>query len=167
MPVAFIMAQIYTMYAVYTMATIMIAAAAAASAAQQASAARSARDAAIKDYYRQLQKGKTESTVFKASKASSRYARINAVKYSSASEQLVAEANAREKFSREKPQSQNRSTEKRLKDFGNQRASFDPDKSDAEGKSIHLLLTEDFTQVDHTQLNFNVENLNTNFFGEV
>lgn len=158
-PVAFAVQAIYTMYAVYTMAAIMMITYAAASSSQARSAQRSAQDAAMQDYYRQVQKGQTDSRVFKASQASARDARMNAIKYTGASEQLANEATAREKASREQPGQgyRPRSTAQRLKDFGNEYGRF----IDVDLETPVLLATEDMMKY-----NFDVQNFNINYLEE-
>lgn len=172
MPVAYIMAQMYTMYAVYTMAAIMMITYSAASYAQQKSAAASARQQALQGYYNELAQGKTKSQAFASSKASSRSIKMQAIKYSNISEQLVGEAAAREKYSRSKDY--NRSEPARLKAFGNKYAAKTKTLKTS-GYTLKDLLSggsfeEGATFVqkpDFLKSNFAVENFNTNYFEEV
>lgn len=141
-----------------------------ASSAQAATKLKDAQKQAEQDYYRALQKGQTQSRVFKASSASAKTAEENSQKYTAASEQLADEASAREKQSRPDSYSgyKPRNTKQRMQDFGNKRAAKAYEEENA---NLHLqlpLLTfVDFSNRDFLKTNFNVENLNTNYLGEV
>jgi len=142
----------------------------AASSVQNASRLKDAQKQAEQDYYRALQKGQTQSRVFKASSASAKTAEGNAKKYTGASEQLANEASAREKQSRPDAYSgyRPRSTKQRMQDFGNKRSAKAYEEEDP---NLHLQLPllnfVDFSNRDFLKTNFNVENLNTNYLGEV
>lgn len=144
--------------------------------AQNAAKAREAKARAIKEYYQALQKGKTQSTVFKAAQASAKTAKENATKYTVASEQLQEEASAREQQTRPDAYTGHRpkTTSQRLKDYGNKYAAKDAQAEDGKTEEdllmIHLrmplLSKQDFTKVNFMQYNFNVENFNNNLAKE-
>ena len=155
--VAFAVQAMYTMYAVYTMAAIMMTTYGVVTAAQQKSKAASERSSALKSYYNQLAKGKTQSQAFASSKGSFKDVRMQASKYSGISEQLIQEAQAREKVrgSRQswagyKP----RTSQQMMQDFGLVYA----------GKSIDMGTEEiELSKQDlFKPYNFGVENFNNN-----
>lgn len=155
--VAFAVQAIYGMYAAYTMAAIMMITYGVASAAQQKSKAASERASALKSYYDQLAKGKTQSQAFASSRGSFRDVRMQASKYSGISEQLIQEAQAREKVrgSRQswagyKP----RTSQQMMQDFGLVYAS----------KTIDMGIEEiELSKQDlFKPYNFGVENFNNN-----
>lgn len=137
---------------------------------QNASKARDAKKQAIQEYYRAVQKGQTESRVFKASQASAKTAKDNAQKYTIASEQLQEEATAREQQTRPDAYKGHRprTTQQRQLDFGNRYAARGS-KEDSAAKlhlEIPLLSQVDFADTSFTDRKFNVENFNTNYLGE-
>lgn len=162
----------YAVMVVFTMLSVLSTVYSVMSSAQKKSQMASDRDMALRNYYQQLQKGQTASTVFQASKASVRSARLNAQKYSSISEQLVGEAAARERYSQEQrsKEAKYRDLRSRQVTFGNsyaaRRSMFGmsegtPDKTDI------LLARSDFGSLpDAFESKINVEIFNTNFFGE-
>lgn len=142
------------------------------STAQKKSQAADARRSAIQDYYRQLQKGQTESRVFKSSQASTRDMRLQARRFTQASEQLVEEAAAREKFSQTQ-----RSKEAQYRDLKARQIMFDNKYSTKRslfmpspegGKETDVLLAQEnfgeLTGIFSTQID--VEIFNNNYFGE-
>jgi len=140
---------------------------------QNASRAREAKKQAIQEYYQSLQKGQTQSRVFKASQASAKTARENASKYTVASEQLQEEASAREYQTRKdayegyKP----KTTAERMKSFGNkyaakEQAKGEEEKEDMLHMQLPILSRQDFTKMDFLSYNFDVENFNNNFAKE-
>lgn len=139
-----------------------------------ASKAREAKKQAIQQYYQALQKGKTESTVFKASQASAKTSKENAQKYSIISEQLQEEATAREQQTRPDAYTGHRprTTKQRQKDFGNKYAAREEKKEDFIGSGVELHLAvpllsrNDFAETSFTKINFDVEKFNTNYLGE-
>jgi len=138
---------------------------------QNASRAREAKKQAIQEYYQSLQKGQTQSRVFKASQASAKSARDNATKYTVASEQLQEEASAREQQTRPDAYKGHRprTAGQRQKDFGNRYAAKQQqeDRPDGLHMEVPLLGQSDFAQRDFLQYNFDVEKFNTNYLKEV
>lgn len=138
-----------------------------ASSFQRKSELASKRQAAIQDYYRQLQRGQTQSRVFTASQRSVKDVRAMADRYTSISQQLVEEASAREKFSRS--EGKYRDVLARQRSFGNKysanREIFQPTPDDK--PETILLARSDFGQTpDVFQTKFNIEIFNYNFIEE-
>ena len=129
---------------------------------QNASRAREAKKQAIQDYYHALQKGQTQSRVFKASQASAKTAKENSQKYTIASEQLQEEATAREKQTRPDAYTGHRprTTQQRQKDFGNKYAAREKDLGDSEQVGLHievpLLSRNDYADRNFLKMNFNI-----------